>query len=221
MVSKIHLDLLKSSEHTSASAVRAGFLVPAVCCLVALSAVAFWLSQLGHTVVLESQVKSTETDIALAQRAYKLSCANQSKANLLKQEVTQLMRCKRAHSNWGQALSQIALSVSPEIQLTTIELLPPQPYNLLIPRSRTKAKLWGQATTTEPMKLTLTGRTTQATPVNQLISFLTGTTCESFVKDATIPRGAFRLDDYSKQQNMMRFTIECNLVERSYECIPN
>lgn len=220
MSARIHIDLLKAGEHGSASMVRASVMIPATCLLLVIATLLFALSRMGNLLVIDSQISNIKTDIALAQSAYKSACEQKQQLAILNESLSQMKRFESAHTDYSALLDSLIDMASKDVQIQSLTMTSPQPYVLDMPisRSRSKVKIWGQPNETEPVQMSFSGRTTSADPINHLMSTLCTGDTKDLVTDAVIPRGAFRLDEYSKKSNLMRFTVDCTLTDRSYTC---
>lgn len=220
MRSALHLDLLKESEHMSTSPVRLRVMVPAFLLLTAAGMLLWWGMIATQYYVLVAEKRSVEAVIAEKQHSHQEMLKLMNGERVLETELAQLQYYRHSRICYAGFLKALGKAISPEMQLTSLVIVPPKPYNLR-PDPK-KPPLPGPLERSEKIALSLAGRTTGALPVNELLTQLQMGEFTNMVTTATIPRGAFRQEQVSGRdgkvaQQFLLFELNCTCQERKFE----
>ncbi|MEG1479780.1 MAG: PilN domain-containing protein [Kiritimatiellia bacterium] len=217
MSAAAHLNLLRSTEIMSSSPVRLRVMMPILLGLTAVGLLVWWGVILMQTMVLTSQKAAIEVDLASKKTAYQKATEVVKLERDLAADLAQLSLYRHGCNRLSDFLEQLGKSVPAQIQLTTLSIDAPKPYNLTVAKG--KPVMLGPKESIEPIALRLMGRTLSAQPVNDLLSALQSTAFTNQVLQAEIPRGSFRQapTERDQTQELLLFDLNCDLKARSFE----
>lgn len=167
---RLHLNLMRESEHRSSSPVRLRVMMPVLSLLTAAGCLVWWALLFAQLLVVRAQTTNLRNDLESKRVDHATILAQMASVRDLQAELDQLAAYAHGRRVYGNLLARLADIMPPHVQLTSL-VLPPAPLpNLNPPGSR--RPLLGPTGTVENVTLRLTGRTTKATPVSTLMESL-------------------------------------------------
>jgi len=217
MSALLHLDLLKEEERFSSNPVRLRIIMPMVAVTIAVGC-ALWWCMLG----LQAHGMNL-TKAGLRENIDQLKGAHAAFIDLRMQEkeagsiYQQLRYYENSIIRFGPTLTRLPELVPANIQLTELRVLPPP-----APLIDAKQPELGPTNKTEAVTLRLAGRTcgeTASADVDALLAALRGPAHTNLIRQAVIPKGAFRQDTMRSpdQREMLLFEITCTCLPRRFE----
>lgn len=223
-----HLNLLMESERLSSSPVRFRVMLPILAALAALGMAVWWLILLGQLMLAQSGESRLRGEIAAREDANKSVREQMARIGELEARLSQLDCYSNSIVRRGELLTKIAEAMPLKVQLTKLEIPPPDPPKTPVPPKPKKGKkappVFGPTGYVERASIVIAGRAPKEPPIFSLMEALAG---DAFTNDVVVTRDprdpdpspkvrAFRQDVARSQgsQRMVAFEVEYRLPER-------
>lgn len=222
---RLHLNLMRESEHRSSSPVRLRVMLPVLALLAAAGCLVWWALLFAQLLVMRGQATNLRNDLESKKVDHATILAQMASVRDLQAELDQLTAYAHGRRAYGETLAHLAEVMPLHVQLTSL-VIPQAPLpNLNLPGAR--RPLLGPTGTVENVTLRLTGRTTKATPVSTLMESLEAPAFSDVLvidKDpkslAQSPKIISFRQDTAAVENAVRllvFDIEYRCADRRFE----
>ena len=218
-----HLNLLRPEERLSSSPVRFRVMGPVLSALACAGLLVWWGVLAMQTMITRGQVASLKSDIAARRSAHGEILRLMGEAREKGLQLEQLGYYSAGRRAYGPFLARLPEVVPENVQFLMLTVPEPKPQNLTPPLKPKGPKMLGPTDPTEPASLRLMGRTTEAAPVNALMSTLrqdefTNLLVRVAEADSYPKIHTFRQESAAgnRSDRLLEFDIEFTCVERRF-----
>jgi len=175
----LHLNLLHASERQSSSPVRLRVMLPVLALLACVGCLVWWGVIAGQLMLVRGQVDTIKQELD-AKKAENGGVLAMMTSNVnMQAEIDQLSMYVNGRRVYGKLFTQIAETLTPDVQLLKLEIPLPPPQNLQPPGPKPKPgqkvqPLLGPTNTVETVVLTAMGATTNWRSVDKFKDIVTG-----------------------------------------------